>query len=90
MEKGFALRESQPMESRKQNFFNSPDNMLAIYAASCLLTRVGERFGLQGMDAYLKSYIRTVGRREPKLKAAVDVAVGMINIEKMYHKAVNN
>ncbi len=74
----------------RENFFEKPDNTIAIYTASCVLRRIGERFGPQGMDRYLKSYIQVVDQREPKLRAAVDQAVSMMNIEKMYYDAVKN
>ncbi|PIW63475.1 MAG: hypothetical protein COW13_01755 [Candidatus Omnitrophica bacterium CG12_big_fil_rev_8_21_14_0_65_50_5] len=90
MEKGFVLGASQLARKKEQNFFNSPDNTLAIYTASRLLSGIGDRFGLQGMDVYLKNYIRAVDEQEPKLKAAVDQVVRVINIENMYHEAMNN
>lgn len=87
--KAAPARETHKDVSSRETFFQRQDNTLAIYTASRILQRISERFGAEAAQEYLKVYTGSVEGEQPALKAAVDQALNIMNVEKMYAKAMS-
>lgn len=70
------------------NIFTSSTNSIAIYTVLCILRRMKEQLGLEAMLEYLDKYLATIETHNPQLKAAVEKAMGMMSVEKMYREAM--
>ncbi|MBI5149491.1 MAG: hypothetical protein HZA28_01795 [Candidatus Omnitrophica bacterium] len=68
--------------------FTSSANSIAVYTVLSILSRMKTRVGLEAMLEYLDMYLATVDSHNPELKEAVDKALGMMSVEKMYRDAM--
>mgnify|MGYP001586250912 FL=1 len=71
-----------------QNIFTTPVNSIAIYTVLCILRRMKREVGLEAMLEYLDKYLGTIEAHNPQLKSAVEKALGMMSVEKMYREAM--
>ena len=71
-----------------QNIFTTSVNSIAIYTVLCILRRMKREVGLEAMLEYLDKYLGTIEAHNPQLKSAVEKALGMMSVEKMYREAM--
>lgn len=70
-----------------ENFFLSPNNMIAIYTVLSILVKMERQLGLEAMLEYIRKYLETIDRQNPEFKSAVSRAIEMMSIEKIYKEA---
>ena len=70
------------------NIFTSSTNSIAIYTVLCILRRMKREVGLEAMLEYLDKYLGTIETHNPQLKSAVERALGIMSVEKMYKDAM--
>ena len=69
--------------------FTSSANSIAVYTVLSILSRMKANVGLEAMLEYLEIYLATVNAHNPELKRAVDKALGVIKVERMYREAID-
>ncbi|MBI5415329.1 MAG: hypothetical protein HZA29_00790 [Candidatus Omnitrophica bacterium] len=67
--------------------FTSSANSVAVYTVLSILSRMKVRVGLEAMLEYLDRYLATVDSHNPELKQAVDKALGIVSVERLYREA---
>lgn len=72
---------------QRENFFTKKDNSIAIYTALCILRKMKDSLGLDAMLEYHESYLNTIEEHNPKVKNAVQIALSMMDVRKMYMDA---
>ena len=65
------------------------ENCVAIYSAFTILSQMKNRLGLEAMLDYMDRYQSLISANNPEVKVAVERAVALMNVEKMYGDAVN-
>lgn len=68
--------------------FALPPHSIAVYTVLCVLCRMRKQLGLEAMLEYLEKYVATVESHNPNVESAVNEAMALINVEKMYREAV--
>ena len=64
--------------------FLTPENTIAIFTTLSILLKMKEQLGLEAMMEYMEFYILTVEQYNPRFKGAVEQAVSLMNIGKIY------
>lgn len=75
-------------DNKFPNIFTSSANSISVYTVLCLLRRMKDQLGLEAMLEYLDKYLATIERYNPELKRAVEKAIGMMSVEKIYREAM--
>lgn len=75
-------------DNKFPNIFTSSANSIAIYTVLCILRRMKQEVGLEAMLEYLDKYLGTIEAHNPQVKSAVEKALGMMSVEKMYREAM--
>ena len=78
---------SQDHLSNTNQFFKSPKNILVIYTVLSILNQMRRHLGLEAMLDYIKEYMQTIEKHNPKIQWAVCQAIKFINLNKMYEDA---
>ncbi|MCR4337650.1 MAG: hypothetical protein NUV91_07600 [Candidatus Omnitrophica bacterium] len=68
--------------------FLTPENTIAMYTILAILVRMKKQLGIEAMMEYMNSYLGTIEEYNPRLKEAIQEALSLINIEKMYCDAI--
>ncbi len=66
------------------------DNAVAIYTILAILTRLKTKVGLEAMLEYIEHYKKLIERYNPDFREAVDEAMALLNVEKMYRDITRN
>jgi len=64
--------------------FLSSDNTIAIFTTLSILLKMKNRLGLEAMMEYMEFYLATIERHNPRFKGAVEQAMALVSVEKMY------
>jgi hypothetical protein len=70
------------------DIFTNSANSIAIYTVLCILRRMKREIGLEAMLEYLDKYLETVETHNAQLKLAVEKALGIMSVGKMYKDAM--
>lgn len=62
----------------------APNNTVAVYTVLTILIKMKNMLGLEAMVDYMAQYCSTIERNNPKMKIAVNEALSLISIEKLY------
>lgn len=68
--------------------FTLPSHSIAVYTVLRVLCRMRARLGLEAMLEYLEKYVAMIEDHNPKLEGAVNEALAVISVEKMYWEAI--
>ncbi len=79
---------SKNQVEKAKNAFLSNDNTVAIYTILSILIRMQQTLGLEAMLEYIKEYLSMIEQRNPQIKEAVEKALKLMSVEKMYREAV--
>ena len=72
----------------ENNFLAKQNNWIPIYTIVCILNKMRHELGLEATLEYIEKYKMTIEENNPKLKFAVDKALAMMSVEKMYKDAM--
>lgn len=61
-----------------------PQKSIATYTILCILRQMKKDVGLEAMLDYLDHYLLTIEKHNPKLKLAVEKALTIMDVEKIY------
>ena len=76
-------------QNRKhENILHKRDNSIAIYTVLCILRRMKTQLGLEAMLEYKEKYLEVIEDNNPRVKAAVEKAVRLMDVERIYRKLV--
>ena len=64
--------------------FLTPENTIAIFTTLSILLKMRERLGLEAMMEYMEFYILTIEKYNPRFKGAVEQALALMDVEKIY------
>jgi hypothetical protein len=70
-----------------QNILFRSNNIVIIYTALRILLAMEKQLGLEAMLDYHRKYLQTVEGNNPMLKHAVNRALSLINVEKIYKES---
>lgn len=73
----------------QKNIFSHPANSVAIYTVLSVLLRMRERLGLEAMTEYIQFYLQIVEKNNPEIKMAVQKALTMVDVRRIYEDALN-
>lgn len=73
--------------NNSKNILLRPGNIVVIYTALRILFTMQKELGLEAMLDYHRKYIQTVEEKNPILKHAVNRALSLVNIEKIYKES---
>jgi len=77
----------EPMK-RAPDIFSSPDNIIAIYTVLSVLLKMRSVLGLEAMIDYIEKYLRSIEVYNPEMRQAVNSALKLINVKKIYDDAM--
>jgi len=77
------------MHNSKNILFRS-SNIVIIYTALRILLAMQKQLGLEAMLEYHRKYIQTIEEDNPILKHAVNRALSLINVEKIYKESFHH
>jgi len=66
------------------------NNAVALYTLLAILTRIKNTMGLEAMLEYIEHYQKLIERHNPDFKTAVQAALAMMSVEKMYQDISKN
>ncbi|MDP2654716.1 MAG: hypothetical protein Q8Q08_11895 [Candidatus Omnitrophota bacterium] len=66
----------------------SPDHTAAIYTVLCILLKMKRELGLEAMLEYQNKFLEIIEQSNPKFKAAVEQALSLMSVKKMYRDAM--
>lgn len=75
-------------DNKFPNIFTSSANSISIYTVLCILRRMKEELGLEAMLEYYGKYLEIIETHNPELKSAVNKALALMSVEKMYKDAM--
>ncbi|MDO8580126.1 MAG: hypothetical protein Q7S13_01435 [Candidatus Omnitrophota bacterium] len=67
----------------------SSSNTIAVFTVLNILLRMKNQLGLEAMMEYLDSYVKMIGQSNPGVQVAVNRAVGLLSMEKLYKDALS-
>jgi len=70
--------------SAKHVPFLTVENTVAVYTILKILLEMKKRLGLEAMLEYIEAYRTIIEKANPSLQAAVDQALGLISVDKLY------
>ena len=70
------------------NIFTSPRNSISIYTVLSILLRMKDQLGLEAMLEYVQNYLKIINDHNPELKPAVERALNLMSVEKIYKDAM--
>lgn len=70
--------------------FLSVENIVAIYTILQILWVMKQRLGLEAMLEYINTYLNEIENNNPFLKKAVNEAMQLISVEKLYKDMTND
>ena len=82
------FRKNPHKVSKFPSVLTSQNNSVAIYTVLCILDRMKKQLGIEAMLEYMDEYLATINKYNPKIQHAVDHALIMIDLAKMYWEAV--
>lgn len=62
----------------------SPNNIIAIFTTLTILLKMKKQLGLEAMIEYMEFYILTIEKHNPRFKGAVEQALSMISVNRIY------
>ena len=68
----------------------TPENTIPIFTTLSILLRMKSRLGLEAMVEYMEFYVHTIEEHNPTLKGAVDHALSLMNVQKIYKDAMGD
>ena len=75
-----------PQYPQRQSLpFLTPENTIAIYTTLSILLKMRTHLGLEAMMEYMEFYISTIERYNPRFKGAVEQALSLMNVQKIYN-----
>ncbi len=72
---------------KASNIFFSHNNTVIIYIVLSILLKMKTQLGLEAMLIYIGRYQTIIEKHNPRLKLAVNQALSMMNVEKIYNDA---
>ena len=77
------------MESPKvfHQLFMKPTQSVPVYTVLKILLKMKKELGLEVMLDYMDYYLKIIEAHNPDVKKAVEDALAMINVEKIYKEA---
>ncbi len=60
---------------------------IAVYTQLSILLKMRQELGLEAMLEYLDAYIRIIEQNNPELKRAVEKALALVSVRRMYRQA---
>ena len=69
---------------KPQRLLYAPKNTIAIYTVLRSLLKMRKVLGLEAMLEYVGKYLEIIEKSNPVIKSAVEKALTMISVEKMY------
>lgn len=70
--------------------FYTPHNTVAIYTVLTILLKMRDQIGLEAMLEYIEKYISIIDKKHSRLKFAVDEALLIVSVNKIYREARND
>jgi len=64
--------------------FLTPENTIAIFTTLSILLKMKNQLGLEAMMEYMEFYLLTIEKHNPRFKGAVDQALALMSVQKMY------
>ena len=75
--------------AQEQSLPSFSKDLVTIYIGLCILIKIKNILGLEAMLDYMKMYQQSIEKSNPELKTSVKEVLSLMNIEKMYHDAVD-
>ena len=77
------------MESPRifNQLFMKPTQSIPVYTVLKILIKMKQQLGLEVMLDYMDYYLKIIETHNPDIKEAVEKALTMINVEKIYKEA---
>ena len=72
---------------KASDIFFSRSNTIVIYIVLAILLRMKSQLGLEAMLIYMGKYQTLIEQHNPRFKLAVNQALSMMNVEKIYNDA---
>ena len=79
--------EIDPTNKKFQYSLLSPTNIIAVYTILSVFVKMKQNLGLEAMLEYLDRYIEMLGKDNPQMKGAVEQALRLIDVGKIYREA---
>ncbi len=73
--------------NNSRNIFFRSSNIVIIYTALRILLAMEKQLGLEAMLEYHRKYIQVIDGNNPVLKHAVNRALSLISVEKIYKES---
>ncbi len=81
-EKNNDIRATSSSQSHTPLFLKN--NAVAIYTLLAILLRLKNTLGLEAMLEYIEHYQKLIEKHNPEFKDAVEQAIALMSVEKMY------
>ena len=88
MEANNSWKSPQDSPKRFPQLFDSPANSVAVYTVLSVLKRMKTELGFEAMLEFHEKYLETIDLNNPALKTAVEKALHIVNVEKIYKDAM--
>ena len=66
------------------------NNSIAVYTILSILRQMKENLGLEAMIEYMEKYMEGIEANNPEIKSAVQYALSLMSIEKMYKQKIKD